>query len=106
MATAETYPHLTRDFRGRVCVENTRYTVEHLAAEHHFLGWTAEEILRQHPDLRPAAVYAFLAYFHDHRPEILAAIETDQRRAEALPSVQSLSRDELLRRRAADGAGV
>lgn len=87
-------------------MQNTRYTVEHLAAEHHFLGWSAEEVLRQHPDLRPAEVYAVLAYFHDHRPEILAAIEADERRADALRPVESLSRVELLKRRASDGAGV
>ena len=58
----------------------TRYTVAHLAAEHHFLGWTAEELLRQHSDLAPAEVYAALAYFHDHHDAILAAIDATGRR--------------------------
>lgn len=59
------------------------------------------QILRQHPDLRPAEVYAALAYFHDHHDSILAAIEAGKSRAERHRGPELVSRDELLRRRAA-----
>jgi len=100
VATADTYPHIGLAIDGKAVIEGTRYTVEHIAAEQYFYGWSAEEILRQHPDLRPAEVYAALAYFHDHHDSILAAIEAVKSRAERHRGPESVSRDELLRRRA------
>lgn len=105
MATADTYPHLATDSRGRMSIGSTRYTVEHIAAEHHFLGWTAEELLRQHPDLAPAEVYAALAYFHDHHDAVLAAIEATGQWAESQRPPHSISRDELLKRRSSSATG-
>ena len=105
MATADVYPHLTADARGRMCVGTTRYTVAHLAAEHHFLGWTAEELLRQHSDLAPAEVYAALAYFHDHHDAILAAIDATGQEVEAERPSPTVSRTELLDRRASRATG-
>jgi predicted HTH domain antitoxin len=52
MSTEVQYPHLTFDEDGTARVERTRYKVVHLAGEHYYYGWSAEEILRQHPDLR------------------------------------------------------
>lgn len=75
MATLASYPHITFDVQGRAVIEGTRYQVQHLAAEHHYQGWSAEELLRQHPDLSPAAVYASLAYFYDHHDEMIAELE-------------------------------
>lgn len=56
--------------------------------------------MRQHPDLRPAEVYAALAYFHDHHETIVATIEAGKTRAERARSSEPFSRDELLRRQA------
>jgi len=102
MATVDTYPHLVTDARGRMCIGNTRYTIEHLVAEHHFLGWTAEELLRQHPDLAPAEVYAALAYFHDHHEAVLAAIEASGEWAESPRPSHEAPRTELLKRRSSN----
>lgn len=99
MATADTYPHVIIDANGEAFIEGTRYTVKHIAAEQYFYGWSAEEILRQHPDLRPAEVYAALAYFHDHHDTIVAAIEAEKTQAERARGAEPFSRDELLRRR-------
>ena len=66
MATADTYPHVILGADGEALIESTRYTVQYIAVEQYFYGCSAEEILRQHPDLRPAEVYSALAYFHDH----------------------------------------
>lgn len=101
MATAETYPHLSLTSDGKRLIEDTRYTVEHIAAEQYFYGWSAEEILRQHPDLRPAEVYSALAYFHDHHDTIVADIEEGKARAERARVGEPISRDALLKRHAA-----
>ena len=66
MSTAARYPQIVNDASGTARLDQTRYKVEHLAAEHYQYGWTAEELLRQHPELRPEQVYAALAYFYDH----------------------------------------
>jgi uncharacterized protein (DUF433 family) len=100
MATALQYPHLTISADGSVHIGNSRYKVLHLAGEHYHYGWSAEELLRQHPDLRPEEVYSALTYFYDHFDELVSKLATtavDGREP-------SLSRAELLRRRAATGA--
>ena len=66
MSTVIQYPHLTLDDDGAARIERMRYRVIHLAGEHYHYGWSAEEILRQHPDLRPEQVHAALTYFYDH----------------------------------------
>ena len=48
MSAATQYPHLTIDADGMARIEQTRYKVLHLAGEHYYYGWSAEEILRQH----------------------------------------------------------
>ena len=105
MATADTYPHIVLATDGKAVIEGTRYTVEHIAAEQYFYGWSAEEILRQHPDLRPAEVYAALAYFHDHHDSVVAAIEAGKAGAERARGPEPVSRNELLRRRRAAAQG-
>jgi hypothetical protein len=74
--------------------------VQHLAGEHYHYGWTAEELLRQHPDLRPEEVYSALAYFYDHYDELVSKLAT----VPAGEGTDTLSRAELLRRQAAKGA--
>src|SRR5438034_2757668 len=100
MATLATYPHIQVDTGGVARVGTSRYKVAHLAGEHYHYGWTAEELLRQHPDLRPEEVYSALAYFYDHYDELVAKLTA----APVAGREPSLSRAELLRRRAARGA--
>jgi hypothetical protein len=54
-------------------------------------GWSAEEMCRQHPYLRPAEAHAALAYYYDHRDEIEGEIareveQVEQARRQAFPS--------------------
>lgn len=77
MATAAHYPHLTIDSHGVARIGETRYNVLHLAGEHDHYGWSAEELLRQHADLRPEEVYSALAYFYDHFEELVAQLKRD-----------------------------
>ena len=95
------YPHLSFDADGTVRIDRTRYKVIHLAGEHYHYGWSAEEILRQHPDLRPEQVYAALTYFYDHHEPMVKEMHDTAIAAEREAPKQPLSRAELLKRRAA-----
>ena len=61
-----------------------------------------EELLRQHPDLRPAHVYSALTYFYDHRDAMVTRMKESFSALEAHPAAQPFSRDELLRRKIAE----
>jgi len=98
------YPHLGFDADGTARVAQTRYKVIHLAGEHYHYGWTAEEILRQHPDLRPEQVYSALTYFYDHHEPMVMEMNEAAISAEREAARQPISRNELLRRRAARGS--
>ena len=100
MITGTQYPHLAMDEDGTPRIGRTRYKVIHLATEHFQHGWTAEELLRQHPDLRPEEVYSALTYFYDHRDAMVTRMKASFSALEADRAAQSFSRDELLRRRA------
>jgi uncharacterized protein (DUF433 family) len=102
MNAATHYPHLTFDPDGTARIERSRYKVLHLAGEHYHYGWTAEEILRQHPDLRPEQVYAALTYFYDRYDELVAMMHASAEVAEVERLKQTLSRAELLKRRPAE----
>jgi uncharacterized protein (DUF433 family) len=103
MSTETHYPHLTVDADGTARIGATRYKVIHLASEHYQHGWTAEELLRQHPDLRPEEVYAALTFFYDHHDAMVAQMTESAAAAKATRPGQSLSRDELLRRKSVQG---
>ena len=96
MSTAAHYPHLSLE-NGSARIGDTRYKVLHLASEHYHYGWTAEELLRQHPDLRPEEVYAALTYFYDHYDQLVSQIKDASQTA--VPEQNTLSRAELLSRK-------
>lgn len=100
MDTAIQYPHLTIDDDGTARIERTRYKVSHLAGEHYHYGWSAEEILRQHPDLRPEQVHAALTYFYDHRDRLVGEMRATAEAAEAGRAGQQPNRAQFLARRA------
>lgn len=104
MSTEVQYPHLTIDSVAGARIGDTRYKVKHLAAEHYYYGWTAEELLRQHTDLTPAEVYSALAYFYDHYDAMVSELEESADRMDRERPAPPISRDELLRRYAARGA--
>ena len=103
MSTNIDYPHLTIGEAGEVRIGKTRYKVRQLAAEHYQHGWTAEELLRQHPDLRPEQVYAALTYFYDHHDALVAEMKQSLANANANRPAQPFSREELLRRKTLQG---
>jgi uncharacterized protein (DUF433 family) len=99
MRSVTNYPHISIDQHGTARIGHTRYTVIHLAAEHYHYGWSAEELLRQHPDLRPEEVYAALTYFYDHHDDLVRLMKSQADEVEALRAYQTLSRAELLIRK-------
>lgn len=103
MSTAFTYPHLNADEVGNVRISGTRYKAMHLAAEHFHHGWTAEELLRQHPDLRPEQVYSVLTWFYDNHAAVVAELSDSLHHTEQLRKLQAFSRDELLQRKLSTG---
>ena len=67
---------------GKPRIAGRRIAVQHVAVLHERLGRSAEEIAVEY-DLSLADVYAALAYYHDHRAAIDAAILEDEAFAEA-----------------------
>jgi uncharacterized protein (DUF433 family) len=103
MSIASTYPHLQADEHGNVRISGTRYKAMHLAAEHFHHGWTAEELLRQHTDLRPEHVYSVLTWFYDNYAAVISELNASLENIEQHRKSQTFSRDELLQRRLSAG---
>lgn len=98
MSSITHYRHISIGVDGEAHIGQTRYKVIHLAAEHYHYAWSAEELLRQHSDLRPEEVYAALAYFYDHFDDLVGKMKIAAERVEAERAGQTLSRAELLKR--------
>lgn len=100
MSTIVNYAHISLDTDGVARISNSRFKVLHLAAEHYFHSWNAEELLRQHPDLKPSEVYSALAYFYDHYNEMVSEIESIEADAIQRRPAEQVTREELLKRKA------
>ena len=86
MSTDTAYAHITRTdgiCGGRPRIAGHRVRVQDVAIEHEWQAMSPEEICQQHPGLTLAEVYSALAYFHDHRDQILAEIAADRAAVEA-----------------------
>jgi uncharacterized protein (DUF433 family) len=98
MTTRTLYPHLELNSHGAMLVAGTRYKASALAAEHFQHGWTAEELLRLHPDLRPEQVYSVLTWFYDNHAAVVAELTCSLQRTDRQRASTRLSRTELLSR--------
>jgi uncharacterized protein (DUF433 family) len=81
MTTELAYAHIVRTpgvCGGRARIEGHRIRVQDIAIENEWQAMSPEEICHLHPGLTLAEVYSALAYFHDHRAEILEEIEADR----------------------------
>ena len=83
--------HIDVDEKGVARISGTRTKVIQIVMEKMVNGWSPEEMQKQFPHLSLADVYAALAYYYDHQPELDARIEQDfqeaeRMRAEAGPS--------------------
>ena len=67
---------------GKAHVAGHRIKVQHIAMWHERMGMSPEEIGASHPGLTLSDVYAALAYYYDHREQIDADIDADERFAD------------------------
>jgi uncharacterized protein (DUF433 family) len=71
---------------GRPCIEGHRIRVQDVAIEYERQSLSPEEICQQHPGLTLAQVHTALAFFYDHRDEIISEIEADRAAVEVFKS--------------------
>lgn len=64
---------------GKPRISGHRIRVQDIVVWHERLGLCPDEIVRRHPSITLADVYAALAYYEDHRDEIRESIrQSDQ----------------------------
>jgi uncharacterized protein (DUF433 family) len=76
------YGHITRTpgiCGGKPRLAGHRIKVQHIAVDHEELHMTPEQIVAAYPTLTLGEVHAALAYFFDHRREILKDIKADRK---------------------------
>ena len=78
------YAHIELISDGRLSIDGTRHELSQIAIDRTVLGWDAEQIQRQYPDLTLGQIYSALAYYDDHQAEIDREIEDDERLVDAL----------------------
>ena len=100
---ANTVPHIRLDEQGRAWVDDTNTKVIEVVLDHLAYGWNAETIQENHPHLSLAQVYAALAWYYDHQPEMDTEIERQDERIRALRAASGKS--SLQRRLAAQRRG-
>ena len=84
--TAHAYEHLDCSNSEQPLIAAKNFKVIHLIREHVAYGWSAEELVLNHPQLTLGEVYASLAYYADHREKVdrqIAATEKDAERMHA-----------------------
>ena len=62
---------------GKPRIDGHRITVKHIVLDHQRGAMSPDEIVSAYPSLTLSDVYAALAYYHDHRPDIDADIKAD-----------------------------
>lgn len=76
------YPHLTVNMHGVLCIDGTRHRVSDLVADHVAHGYSAAQIVEQYPDLTLAQVHAALTYYYDHEDALNATLMASYAQAE------------------------
>ncbi len=67
---------------GKPRIDGLRMSVQHIAIDYEKLGMTPDEICDAYPPLTLSQVHGALAYFYDHRDEVLARFEAGKKFAE------------------------
>jgi uncharacterized protein (DUF433 family) len=102
MATPVSYPHIEAPGGQPARLQRVpRVRVAQIVADYLAYGWSAEEMCRQHPYLKPAEVHAALAYYYDHADEIDAEVRAEAEQAER--DRQAAPRSPLFHRLRAQG---
>jgi len=65
------YAHIEKPSDGPARLQRMpRIRVAQIAMDYLAHGWSADEMCRQYPHLRPAEAHAAMAYYFDHQVEI------------------------------------
>ena len=83
---------------GKPRIVGHRIRVMDVAVWYEQLGMTPDDIVSAHPSLTLSDVHAALAYFFDHRDEVLSDIAEERRFAEEVKAATPSLLDEKLRR--------
>ena len=89
---------------GKPRIAGHRIKVQHIAVWHEHMGWSAQQIVKEFPQLSLGKVYAALSYYHDHREEIEGQIKADEAFVEELKakSPPSLLQEKMAQRNGQD----
>jgi uncharacterized protein (DUF433 family) len=71
--------HIVLDERGRPWIDDTNTKVIEVVLDRLVYQWSPEAIQIQHPHLSLAQIHAALSYYYDHKAEIDAEIERQDR---------------------------
>jgi uncharacterized protein (DUF433 family) len=83
MASLTLYPHIVKENGQPARLErHPRVRVAQIVMDYLAHGWSPEEICHQYPHLQHAEVYAAMTYYHDHRDEIDAEIQSELKQLE------------------------
>ena len=90
MSVAVLYPHVEKvDSEPARLQRLPRIRVAQIVMDYWAHGWSPDEMLRQHPYLRPAEVHAAMGYYFDHQNEIDTEIKAECAQVEALIPAQT-----------------
>jgi uncharacterized protein (DUF433 family) len=77
-----------RDGEPRAFITGTRVRVQDIVSDHERHGLSPEQIARDYPHITLAQVHAALAYFYDHREEVLQQMKADEDLASRMEAEQ------------------
>jgi len=66
-----------RDGQLRAFIVGTRVRVQDIVSDYERHGLSPEQIAREHPHLSLAQIHAALAFYFDHREEVLSDMKVD-----------------------------
>ena len=73
------YPHIVRDDDGILRVSEHWFKVIMLIGDHVYGGDDAAALVAHHPPLTLGQAHAVLAYYYDHKDEVEAELERQER---------------------------
>jgi uncharacterized protein (DUF433 family) len=102
MSVISDYPHIEKPAGQPAFLKShPRVRVAQIVMDHLAHGWSAEEMCRQHPFLRPAEAHAALAYYFDHQDVIDQEINAEWQQCQA--EMRQTSHSALVNRLRAQG---
>src|SRR5690242_18655131 len=78
LRTPTKYPHIELDHNGRPVVAGTEFRVSMIVQDVYGANaYTPEQVVEHYPDLSLTQVHVALAYYHENKAEIDAAINRE-----------------------------